>query len=251
MIKIYTYYENIGKEKQDELIELWKISWSRQGFEPVVLDRSNAKKCKFYDEYYDFVVDIHKKACNFDIQDLSYSMSAQLEIPAFATIDGPAFFSDYDIINIKYKPFLPNKKVHWRDHACTCFSTGGKSGWENYIIFLFNHKDEIINYCKKIYQETKRPRFHDQDFLMALYRIDSIKNILDFSRDRRKTCAAYDPILNKHLNKDLPFEDINDAQIIHLSNNNCTRMLEKYDELKINSVNSLRLLMAKQLLGLA
>ena len=247
MMKIYTYYENIGKEKQDELIELWKISWSRQGFEPVVLDRSNAKKCKFYDEYYDFVVDIHKKACNFDIQDLSYSMSAQLEIPAFATIDGPAFFSDYDVINIKYKPFLPNKKVHWRDGRCTCFSTGGKSGWENYIIFLFNHKDEIINYCRKIYQETKRSRFHDQDFLKALYRIDSIKNILDFSKDRRKTCAAYDPILNKHL----PFEDINDAQIIHLSNNNCIRMLEKYDEVKINSVNSLRLLMAKQLLGLA
>ena len=48
----------------------------------------------------------------------------------------------------------------------------------------------------------------------------------------------------------LPFEDINDAEIIHLSNSNCIRVLESHDELKIHSLNSLRLLMAKQILGL-
>ena len=33
-MKIYTYYQNINHPSQNELIDLWKISWSRKGYEP-------------------------------------------------------------------------------------------------------------------------------------------------------------------------------------------------------------------------
>ena len=47
-MKIYTYYQNINHSKQSELIDLWKISWSRHGYEPIVLTLDNAKKHSYF-----------------------------------------------------------------------------------------------------------------------------------------------------------------------------------------------------------
>lgn len=254
-MKIYTYYENVGKEGQQELLELWQMSWDRQGFEPIILNRSHAENFKLYEEYYNFILEVHRKASNHNLEDLNYAMAAQLEFAAFATINEPSFFSDYDVINIKYKPFSPDNKVHWRDGSCTCFSTGGKSGWEEYISFLFDNIGKVIDHCSGIYQKTKRVRFHDQDFLQAVWNLDTFKDIANLTSNRKKTCASYDPILNKHMSMlSLTdwriFEDISEVEILHLSNGNCNGLLQTYDELKSHSQISLRLAMAKQILGL-
>jgi len=43
-MKIYTYYQNINHGPQNELIDLWKISWSNHGYEPIVLNLQDAKR---------------------------------------------------------------------------------------------------------------------------------------------------------------------------------------------------------------
>ena len=48
-MKIYTYYQNLNDQYQDELIELWKISWSRQGYDPIVLNLEDAKKHSYFE----------------------------------------------------------------------------------------------------------------------------------------------------------------------------------------------------------
>ena len=60
-MKIYTYYEDVGFNYQTELIEVWRKSWSKQGFIPVVLNRIDAQKSPLYEKYYGFIQRIHKK----------------------------------------------------------------------------------------------------------------------------------------------------------------------------------------------
>ena len=48
-MKIYTYYQDIDFSAQQELIDLWKISWSRQGYEPIVLNLQDAKKHSYFE----------------------------------------------------------------------------------------------------------------------------------------------------------------------------------------------------------
>ena len=48
-MKIYTYHQDINFFAQQELIELWKISWSRQGYEPIVLNLEDAKRHSYFE----------------------------------------------------------------------------------------------------------------------------------------------------------------------------------------------------------
>ena len=59
-MKIYTYYEDINFELQNNLLELWSISWKRYGFDPIILSREDAKKSPLYNEYYEFVQSVHE-----------------------------------------------------------------------------------------------------------------------------------------------------------------------------------------------
>ena len=163
-MKIYTYYEDINFSAQHELIDLWKISWSQQGFDPIVLTLKNALNAKMHDEYIDFVTRVHK---NIGSEIEGYCLAAQREIVAFTTIDEPSFISDYDVMNINFSPpdYVDNL-VHWRDGRCTCFASGGSSGWVDYINFLYKNEEKITNGCKETKLKTGQCQFHDQDFLV-------------------------------------------------------------------------------------
>ena len=196
-MKIYTYYEDVGFHSQLELIELWKQSWSNNGFEPIVLTREDAKRSELYQEYYDFVQRVHEKSVGIELNDNSYWMAAQLEIVAWHTTQQPSFVSDYDIINKSWKFFgeLPSK-VHWRDYCCPCFASGDGSGWKKYIKFLLNREDKIIEWCISENKRTGRVEFGDQDFLVALYKkcfLSSLLSVVDISRHHNRICRHYDP----------------------------------------------------------
>lgn len=163
-MKIYTYYEDVNFLSQNELLDLWRFSWSRRGFEPIVLTLKDALNAEMHDEYIDFVTRVHKKIGS-EIE--GYWMAAQREIVAFTTIDEPSFISDYDVMNINFSPpdYVENL-VHWRDGRCTCFASGGSSGWGNYINFLYKNEEKIVNKCMEVKSTTGRDQFHDQDFLV-------------------------------------------------------------------------------------
>ena len=48
-MKIYTYYQGVNFAEQNELINLWKISWSRHGYDPIVLNLKDAKKHPYFE----------------------------------------------------------------------------------------------------------------------------------------------------------------------------------------------------------
>ena len=99
-MKIYTYYQDIGFDYQQELLDLWQESWRRQNFDPIILGIEDAKKCPIYQTYYDFVQRIHENSVGKPLEKDNYCLAAQLEIAAFTTIDKdePCYMSDYDVI---------------------------------------------------------------------------------------------------------------------------------------------------------
>jgi hypothetical protein len=237
-MKIYTYYEDVNFKLQLELLELWKKSWEKYGFEPIILVRDDAKKSPLFNQYYDFIQSVHEDSVGLKLPDSNYCMAAQLEIVAFHNIQEPSYISDYDMINNGFEIGENLESlVHWRNDACSCFASGDSSGWEKYIKFLFSHKQTIIEWCKKEHESTKRQSFHDQDFLIAIKQLGLKENIYKMSRDLKIAGADYIP------NTD------NACKIIHLSHNNMINIINKYIEYSFYSQEELRLLFANKIIN--
>lgn len=237
-MKIYTYYEDIGFKNQDQLLDLWKYSWSKHGFTPIVLTRNEAKKSNLYEKYYDFVQRVHEKVSNKRLSEKEYCLAAQLEIVAFTTIDSASFISDYDVINYDFpKPETINKKLHWRNGCCSCFASGDSNSWRQYIEFLFQKENEIVQWCRKEKEKTKRKEFHDQDFLEAIHKEAKLNNIIEMSRDK-KLCGKYFP------------NESEKQKIYHLSHNNMHEIQILDNEHKDADKEDIRIIIAKKILDM-
>jgi hypothetical protein len=240
-VNIYTYYQDVNFSNQQELIDLWKFSWSRQGFNPIVLTSKDALNADIHDEYIDFVTRVHKKIGS-KIE--GYYMAAQKEIAAFTTINEPSFVSDYDVMNINFSPpdYVDNL-VHWRDGRCTCFASGGSSGWRDYIKFLYKNEEKITNGCNKIKLKTGREQFHDQDFLVHTKVSPNMKEKIKdipFLAYRDENSPA--TLKQEHLNSvDLP-------KIIHVSHD-CTSLINIENQ-NIEDIEDKRVYVAKKVLNL-
>ena len=100
-MKIYTYYQNINHSSQKELIDLWKISWSRHGYEPIVLNLEDAKKHSYFETLNSEMRRIFNEITGRTIID--YGMSCWLRWLAYAIQEDEKFYvSDYDAININF-----------------------------------------------------------------------------------------------------------------------------------------------------
>lgn len=234
-MNIYTYYENINFSLQNELLEIWGKSWEKYGFNPIILSREDAQKSDLFNQYYDFVQRVHEYSVGSILPETEYWLAAQLEIVAFHTVLEPSYFSDYDMIN---NGFLTGESleslVHWRNDACSCFSSGNKYGWERYIKFLFNEEQTIIDWCKES-EQTKRKYFGDQDFLIAV-RDKGINNqIYKMYRNLEVAGAPYSIIGNT-------------CKVPHLSHENMQKIKYAYKEYSQYSQDELRILLANKIL---
>lgn len=236
-MNIYTYYEDVNFKKQPELIDVWKRSWEIGGFNPVVLSRDDAKSSPLYEEYYSFVQRVHEKSVGKTLTEGGYWLAAQLEIVAFSTIEEPSFFCDYDMINNGYAGFIPEDKVHWRNAACSCFVTGGKNGWLDYINFLFKNEDLIIDFCKQVNNQNGRIDFGDQDFLIAVYNKGIESGVFKGSRDRKIIGDSYKP------------DSENICKAIHVSHKNSFEIKESHSKWSNMAIDDIRLFCAKEILN--
>lgn len=97
--KIYAFYEKINDQIDSEyqkIIELWKNSWIKNGWEPIILNLNDSKKHPDYESFYNIIKNypsIHNK----EYIDLCY-----LRWLAIANIGG--WYTDVDMINIDFKP---------------------------------------------------------------------------------------------------------------------------------------------------
>lgn len=237
-MNIYTYYEDVKFNKQTELLALWERSWKKNGFNPIVLGRKDAKKSFLYDEYYEFVQRVHKKISGKELLDGGYWLAAQLEIAAFTTIDSASYVSDYDIINRSFNDTHEiSSRLHWRDNCCSCLASGSGIAWINYALFLIENEDKIIKWCLEEKEKTSRTEFGDQDFLLATYDAGLDRGIFSMSQEMRM-CNKYFP--NQKIKH----------KTYHISHSNMHEITTKYPKYKNHNHEDLRIIMGKEILCL-
>ena len=234
-MNIYTYYENVNFKKQKELLSLWSQSWENNGFSTKVLSRQDAERSSLYNDYYNFVQSVHTQVSGKELPENGYWLAAQLEIVAFTTIDSASYISDYDIINRSFNDTHEvSSMLHWRDNCCSCFASGDSKSWVDYVIFLMEHEDIIIEWCSQERDKTSRTEFGDQDFLIAIQEVGLRKNIFRMSRELGM-CQKYFPNAKvKH-------------KTYHISHRNMHEITSKYPKYEGYNQDELRIIMGKEI----
>ena len=189
-MKIFTYYEDINFTKQDELLYWWKKSWSKSGFEPVVLTNDDALKNPKFEPFKNRIQELHQEIIGGPIT--QYGMACYARWFAVATQDCDyCYASDYDIMNnsLTSDIFFDINKLHLLNNCCPCFTFGSPK--------LFDKLgDIIISITEKNLEKLKgniKPWYHDQEFFSKnredIADIDWI-NINKWSEKKSKSSAT-------------------------------------------------------------
>ncbi len=252
-MKIYTYYQDINFSTQNELIDLWKTSWSRQGYEPIVLNLQDAKKHSYFDTLNIEMRRIFKVITKKEIGD--YGMSCWLRWLSYAAQKEEKFYvSDYDAINVNFPVAEPNDKLHLMDNACPFLASGTPKQFENLCKAFVNVSNERIETLK---QQTDH--YHDQEFFqynfMPQYNDSAIKfrnehGIL-MTRNRHQFGGYIYPVENKILaGPNIGYIQNEKYKVSHVSHENIEILQEKYAQYKKQDASQLRIDLIKNLLGI-
>ncbi len=146
-MKVYTYYEEIapGKsrhtpESQKELLEVWKRSWVRHGWEPVVLNRENARQ---HPGYAGFEHKFLKLPTQYGH---AHQITSFMRWAAMGCTKGGGLLVDYDVMNYGFKPIEPepNKLVVFCDEPPNVLFLGVMLATEATFDFVAN---EFADWC--------------------------------------------------------------------------------------------------------
>ena len=112
-MKIHCFYHPLGN--QDHLvIELWRQSWQDHGWDPVILGIDEAQKHPRFEQFKSAVLKLPT------INGRDYETMCYLRWLAMA-MQGPGWFTDYDVMNYGFKPYPPEKTTTARTR------TGGRT----------------------------------------------------------------------------------------------------------------------------
>ncbi len=89
--------ESEGVEETDIVLSLWKNSWRKNGWLPIVLTREDAKKHNLYEKILTKVIEFPT------VNPKQYEIACFMRWVAIAAIGG-GFMSDYDVINYHFLP---------------------------------------------------------------------------------------------------------------------------------------------------
>ena len=216
MINIYTYYEPLellNSGPQEEIISLWKDSWTRQGYNPVVLGRDDAEKHSFFTHFTQGVSHLHECVTGKIIT--PYGLSCYTRWLAYASQKdysgkfGKHFYvSDYDLINKKFPITYPIQQLHLMAGHCPCLASGT---CEQFLylceLFIKLTQDNLDN-LKNIEMEG----YHDQEFFMY-----NFKDYWDDCRYPNVVLTSQRPDIGDYV----WFEKRDDyAKIFHVANHN-------------------------------
>lgn len=135
-MKVYTYFAEHATAKGGQVIELWKRSWQRAGFDPRVLRRGDAEKHPRYQS----VLDRVRKFPSANSQ--WYEVACYLRWLAMATVDGGGLHVDWDLINLGEPPWeLGDKFTDWgiqyEGPYLPAFVSGSRADFEQVIDWFF------------------------------------------------------------------------------------------------------------------
>ena len=213
-MKIYTYYENINFKDQDELVDLWKRSWERQGFETVILDRSHAESHPYYEEFVKDLKEIHLEIMNKPLH--NYGLSCYLRWLAYATQPEEKFYvSDYDVINNSFKPIEPDDKLHFMDSTCPCIASGTAKQFEALCHMFVDLSKSRMNSLKGVPVQW----YHDQEFMTYNFDASLCPQALEL-------IEKYDIKITRERNEFFTptiSNEMKNFQLIHFSHRCCLR----------------------------
>ena len=104
-MRIYSYYQSIPSINQDEQFacaNLWKESWSKNGWEPVMLNRTHAQVSLKYNKMLQKIVSElrHVEALRNDFDLITARLVRWCALHA----SGGGWMSDYDTLNLGFLP---------------------------------------------------------------------------------------------------------------------------------------------------
>jgi len=237
---IYTYYDYIGKPNQEELLDLWKFSWEKQGFRAVVLQASDAAKHPYYKEF-----EVKLKQLHLDIAGEKlklYGLSCYLRWLAYAAQtshpDGnnncSFLVSDYDVINVNFKPSdlpKPGDKLNFLAKHCPCLAYATPAQFLEFCENVVNFSEKNIEEIKRKYIKKSLIHYHDQEFLG----LNAEALSYNFSG------------ASEYVELYVEGED-NSARLVHVAHKSAGDAVIKFPELKNITFPELRVRFASQLL---
>lgn len=120
-MRIYTYHEYVPELPHAEsLLPLWSESWRKNGWEPVVLNRSHAEQHPNYIEF------LEKYKSLPTVNASGYELACYLRWLALAVVGG-GWMSDSDVMCYGFKPQAPPEKmtIYSRGNGiCPCLVSG-------------------------------------------------------------------------------------------------------------------------------
>lgn len=243
-MKIYTYYENINHSNQNKMLDLWKISWQRAGFDPIILTIEDAKLHGFYNQFIEQIKELHIKI--MDKQISPYGISCYVRWLAYcgAKPEEKFYVSDYDCVNNGLKPNKPiinhtfDKKgdeLYLLDDACPCFAFGSKDNFEQLCKIFIELSLERLDEIKKL--KNNSPCYHDQEFFQYSF-------VKSFNKEAEDLMKKYKILLVRNRDEGVgPFEinKKNTCQVIHISHHNAGMIKGNNKDLREKSINEIRL----------
>ena len=199
-MKIYTYFEEINHPQQYELIKYWKISWEREGFQPIVLGLQDAQQDPRYQTFCEKMNLISSEITGKHLT--PYGLSCFVRWLAYSTVANNSerfLVSDYDVINSgKWKTWHPiTNNLHFFDNDCPCLASGNAGEFGELCRVFFDVTMQRMSYLKT--KGCSMVHYHDQEFfqynMMHKYNKD-FQNLwntynISFSRKRCEDVAPF------------------------------------------------------------
>jgi hypothetical protein len=232
-MKIYTFYEKVF-DKQEELIDLWKINWSKKGFDPIVLSIKDSEKSSLFEEFSKKINLIHRDIVGKNIS--RYGLACYYRWIAYSLQDNEEAFlvSDYDIININFKIEdceYKYGKISFLNRFCPCLALGKSNDYKSFVEDILYISEKYLLELKKEFNSSKFIQYHDQEFLSL--------------NSHRLNYNFYDP--QKIVRLYRCNEEIKNQKVLHFSHTSIyefKKIFQKYaqddeEELRIKLIKSI------------
>ena len=176
-MKIFSYFDDIhpGNTNQElEMINLWKISWKKNGFEPIILGKKDATSNPIYEKFIKLIKKIYSSIRDSEIDKYSESCFVRWLAYANQKTDEHFLMSDYDVINknLKKQDITENKnKLSFFDEFCPSLAYGNAKQVTSFCEDIINVSFQNEFLIKKYSNKLDIKSFHDQDFLYLIFKI--------------------------------------------------------------------------------